>query len=452
MASSSPAGPPVSAAFDTSLVSPHPGDAVSFSDRSSGNPTSWLWSFGDGTSSTLKSPTHAYAAVGNYRVDMTASSATSSSVADALRAEAITVLGEWAKPAGRDHVTGLWRPLPERDAKVAATALQSQLPALLKSSATPVKLAATKVAAQLGIKGSSANAFEMLADTTQPSNVRVETLKSLATLKDPKLADAVKLGLADKDEAVRTEAAKIQAQLKPKDATAQIKATLEKGSLGEKQAAFATLAGLSGGAADEIFSQWLDKLLTRQIPTELQLDLLDAAAKRSAANVKEKLQKFETSRSAEDNLRAYRECLAGGNAEEGKKIFVERVEVSCIRCHKAGGEGGEGGEVGPDLTGLGSRKPREYILESIVFPNKEIAAGFESLIVTMKNGTAYAGLMKSETPAVLELNSPEDGLMKLNKADIKSRERGLSAMPEELRQVLTKQDLRNLVEFLSGMK
>ncbi len=391
----------------------------------------------------------------NFRVGTAANAsalatfAASSSVADALRAEAITVLGEWAKPAGRDHVTGLWRPLPERDAKVAATVLQTQLPALLKSSATPVKLAAIKVATQLGIKGSSANAFEMLADTTQPSTVRVETLKSLATLKDPKLADAVKLGLADKDEALRTEAAKIQAQLKPKNATAQIKATLEKGSLGEKQAAFATLAGLSDGAADEIFSQWLDKLLAKQIPTELQLDLLDAAAKRNAATVKDKLQKFETSRPAEDNMRAYRECLAGGNAEEGKKIFLERVEVSCIRCHKADGEGGE---VGPDLTGLGSRKPREYILESIVFPNKEIAAGFESLIVTMKNGTSYAGLAKSETAAVLELNSPEDGLLKLNKADIKSRERGLSAMPEELRQVLTKQDLRNLVEFLSGLK
>jgi len=42
--------------------------------------------------------------------------------------------------------------------------------------------------------------------------------------------------------------------------------------------------------------------------------------------------------------------------------------------------------------------------------------------------------------------------LKLKKADMQSRERGLSGMPEELRQVLTKQDLRNLVEFLSGLK
>jgi len=60
--------------------------------------------------------------------------------------------------------------------------------------------------------------------------------------------------------------------------------------------------------------------------------------------------------------------------------------------------------------------------------------------------------VKSETENVLELNSPEDGLVKINKADIKTRDRGLSAMPEELRQILTKQDLRNLVEFLSTSK
>ncbi len=91
-------------------------------------------------------------------------------------------------------------------------------------------------------------------------------------------------------------------------------------------------------------------------------------------------------------------------------------------------------------------------MEAILFPNKHIAQGYESLIVEMKNGTTYAGIAKSETDTVLELNSPEDGLLKLNKADIKARERSLSPMPEELRQVLTKDDIRNLVEFLSGLK
>ena len=63
-----------------------------------------------------------------------------------------------------------------------------------------------------------------------------------------------------------------------------------------------------------------------------------------------------------------------------------------------------------------------------------------------------SGLIKSETDGEIEVNSPEDGILKLKKTDIKERQRGLSGMPEELRQVLSKQDLRNLIEFLSGLK
>jgi quinoprotein glucose dehydrogenase len=367
----------------------------------------------------------------------------------AVRAEAVSVLGDWARPSGRDNVTGLWRPLDRRDGSIAVKALQQNIDALLQNPSTTVQLAAIKAATKLGVKEGANAALALLADDRQRGDVRLEALKALSSLKAAKLNDAVKLGLASSDEALRGEATKIQARLKPGDATAKLRATLDTGSTGERQAALATLATLPGGTADEIFSQWLDKLLAGQVPPELQLDLLDAAAKREARAVRDKLAKFDRSRPADDDLRAWRECLSGGNAEEGKKIFLERAEVSCVRCHKAGGEGGE---VGPDLGKIGAAKPREYLLESIVYPNKHIAAGFESLMLSMRDGAIYAGLLKSESDTDLVLNSPEDGLLTLKKTDIKERQRGLSGMPEELRQVLTKQDLRNLVEFLSRLK
>jgi PKD repeat protein len=45
---------------------------VSFTDQSSGAPTSWLWEFGDGTTSNLRSPSHTYLAAGSYDVRLTA--------------------------------------------------------------------------------------------------------------------------------------------------------------------------------------------------------------------------------------------------------------------------------------------------------------------------------------------------------------------------------------------
>jgi serine protease AprX len=44
---------------------------VAFTDKSTGNPTSWKWTFGDGTTSTQQNPTHKYSKVGRYTVKLT---------------------------------------------------------------------------------------------------------------------------------------------------------------------------------------------------------------------------------------------------------------------------------------------------------------------------------------------------------------------------------------------
>lgn len=45
---------------------------VSFFDASSGDPTSWLWDFGDGNTSTIQNPIHTYTTSGTYTVELTA--------------------------------------------------------------------------------------------------------------------------------------------------------------------------------------------------------------------------------------------------------------------------------------------------------------------------------------------------------------------------------------------
>jgi quinoprotein glucose dehydrogenase len=376
--------------------------------------------------------------------------ATNTQVPEPVRTEALAALASWHQPSGRDRVTGLWRPIERRDPKIAGRALEPRLSELLASPSPALKIAATKAAAQLGLQSAGASALAILRDAKQPANVRVEALRSLALTKDAKLPEAVKIGLSDADEALRKEATSLQAQLQPGDAVTQLRSVLESGSLGEKQNAFATLGALTNSpAADELLLLWMERLLAGEVAKELHVDLLDAASRRAVPRFQERIRQFENSRPADDDLRAWRECLTGGNAVEGKKIFVERAEVYCVRCHKVAGEGGE---VGPELTGIGSRKDRQYLLESIVFPNKHLAEGYESASVELKNGAGYRGTIKRETESELELNSPEDGLVKINKADVKSRGKDLSAMPEELRQVLSKHDLRDLVEFLATLK
>ena len=191
----------------------------------------------------------------------------------------------------------------------------------------------------------------------------------------------------------------------------------------------------------------MEQLLAGKVAAELQLDVLDAASKRDA--LKPLVAKFDASLDAKDPIAKWKVSLTGGNAEEGRKVFHERAEVSCVRCHKLQGEGGE---VGPDLTGLAGRNGRDYVLTAIVHPNATIAQGYENVLVNLKNGQSYAGVIKSETAEELLLNSPEDGLVKVKVGDIQSREKGLSGMPEGFGDLLTRQDLRNLIEYLATTK
>jgi PKD repeat protein len=52
---------------------------LSFTDASTGGPTTWSWDFGDGGTSTSQNPTHTYATPGTYNVCLTATNACSTS-------------------------------------------------------------------------------------------------------------------------------------------------------------------------------------------------------------------------------------------------------------------------------------------------------------------------------------------------------------------------------------
>ena len=181
----------------------------------------------------------------------------------------------------------------------------------------------------------------------------------------------------------------------------------------------------------------------------MQLDLLEAAGKHPSPGIKQKVAKYEASKPKEDVLISYQECLFGGNPDAGKKIFFERADVQCLRCHKVNGQGGD---VGPDLSHVSAQKDRRYLLESIVFPNRQIAQGYESVMVTLKNDESYAGVFKSENDNELVINTPQSGLVTVKKRDIETRQKSLSPMPEGMAQILSKRDLRDLIAYLSTLK
>ena len=372
--------------------------------------------------------------------------ATRAGAPEIMRAEALAALGDWPSPSGRDRVMGVWRPLAHaRDARKPSEAFSPALAQLLNGQPAPVLSAAARASAKLKLTAALPLLAQLAQNTSNPPQSRLAALTAMNSLEGAELSNTLAALQNDPEESIRKEVTKLLGASKPVGAAGRLLATLEKGSVGEQQAAFSALGSTPGVDAANVIASWMQRLVDGKVPDPLKLDVLEAAAKRSEKEVKDLLVAYDKSIPKTDPLAGYRELLFGGDAAAGKKIFAERADVACIRCHQ---HNGEGGEVGPVLTGVGARQTREYLLESILYPNRVIAKGFETLIVTMQNGNSFAGLLKSESDAELVLNSPEDGLLKLKKSEIKSRERGLSGMPEELGKVLSRQDLRNLVEFL----
>jgi PKD repeat protein len=69
---------PANASFDANRTAGPAPLAVGFNDTSTGSPTAWTWSFGDGATSTERSPVHSYASAGTYDVSLTVANAVGS--------------------------------------------------------------------------------------------------------------------------------------------------------------------------------------------------------------------------------------------------------------------------------------------------------------------------------------------------------------------------------------
>ena len=383
--------------------------------------------------------------------------------AEAVRVEALKMLGEWDRPRRRDRVTGLTQDLGTRPAADAAAALRGSLGGIF-SGPNRVRQEASRVAAKLGIKEVGPALMALLTDAKRPAAVRVEALRGLDALRDGKLEQAVELAVKDAQPAVRHAGRALLARLHPERGLKLLEQVLREGdshpesvtaeqrlkiNRSARQGAFAILGTMKGKEAEGLLSRWMDELLARKLEAELHLDLLEAARTSASTTVKQKLARYESARPKGDHLAAWREALTGGDAEEGRRIFLHRAEVSCLRCHKVGGQGGD---VGPDLSGIGARQKRDYLLEAIVDPSRQIAKGFETVILTTTKGKTVVGIVKAEDKQSVKLMTAEGNLVIVPKKEIDERQAGKSAMPEDVVKHLSRRELRDLVEFLANLK
>src|SRR5687767_15737254 len=89
-----------------------------------------------------------------------------------------------------------------------------------------------------------------------------------------------------------------------------------------------------------------------------------------------------------------------GDAARGATLFADRQRLAWTLCHATDRKGGK---AGPDLFSIADKFVRRELIESVLSPSATIAVGYSTTVVKTRSGEAYAGVVKDENEAGLEL-------------------------------------------------
>ena len=316
-----------------------------------------------------------------------------------VRAEALRLIGAWRLETNR--------------AEVLRVAHDAAEPAVVRRGAVDA----------LGGFQTEADQAELLRLTLpdKPPTVRAAAIRQLAGINLLQVAPAAGAFLAEaSDEAATTEV--LSAFLQQKDGPTALRTAL--------------MAKPPSGRTAKVGLQ----LMAASGRREPQLaELFTQAAGLSGKAVPAKLT---------DLPALLREVREHGDAQRGAAIFL-RPELNCGACHAIAGPAGK---VGPDLGALGTAQTADFILGAILEPQKEVKEGFMAFELVTKDGESHQGYIRNETPDEVILFDPlGQQTVRLRRDQIAERHQHGSLMPDGLADTLTREELRDLVKYLSQL-
>jgi putative membrane-bound dehydrogenase-like protein len=139
--------------------------------------------------------------------------------------------------------------------------------------------------------------------------------------------------------------------------------------------------------------------------------------------------------------------LPPGDVRRGQGVF-NSAKGTCTTCHATGYLGGK---FGPDLTSIGQVRNERDLLEAVVFPSASFVRSYEPMVVRMKGGAELTGIVRGESGDTVTLASGPGVEQRLSRAEIAEMQPGtISLMPQGFDQILTRQELADLIAFLKA--
>jgi putative heme-binding domain-containing protein len=124
--------------------------------------------------------------------------------------------------------------------------------------------------------------------------------------------------------------------------------------------------------------------------------------------------------------------------------------IACVKCHAIGKQGGA---VGPELSSVGAKYPRDELIAAVLYPSAKISSGYEPTILALSDDRVVTGIVKPETPEYVEIQDADAKLVRIPKTDIEDRKRSeVSLMPSGLAEGILPRDFADLIGYLETLR
>ena len=383
---------------------------------------------------------------GQESVERLANFASRSGAPADLRAEALASLATWGHPSVFDRVDGRYRGEFTQDSSLAAAALSPRVATLISGGAEEVRLAAIRAAGRLHLDETVPQLTRLLSSDRTPA-VRLEALDALAAMNVADLDQDLEIALADRDGNLRARALEIlpSSGIEEERSVKLYDDILQRGTTVEQQAALLGLSQIKGESSSELFARLLDRLERDDVPTEVRLDLAEAVEQHGDPELNAILTEYAGS--IDTTLGLYAFALEGGDAQRGGNIFYRNESAQCVRCHAVFEYGGN---VGPGLEAIANELSHRQLLEALIRPSARLAPGYETILITLTDGSTTAGTVMERTDDAIKLKIGKEDIQTIPLTDIAEEETVPSSMPS-MEEKLTRREIRDVVAFLATL-
>jgi len=373
-------------------------------------------------------------------------------VPSSTKSIAIQAIKNWTQPPERDPVMGtIWlddQPSVLETAKTsAANVIEPWLRETLQEKSLDLDHELMLAAESLEIEVGDAS---WIIDPQRDPRSRLLLLNRLADSQSNERDLAIQNASKSESSILQIRAAELLSVKDPDGATKILIDLLGSGNEREQQRALTALGEINSPQVDQLLVGMLHTFSSGGIAPTIKYEVLSIANERQSPSVQRALANVLGYLGQQTSLAAkYQAVLQGGSAERGRLLFEHHTALQCVRCHQIDDLGGR---VGPNLSNIGGRVSREYLLESLLDPEKQIAKGYEGVLVALSDGSTVSGVIESETDSQLQLMRQDGSTVQIKKSEITQRRGGRSVMPNNLLEHVNSSDLRDLLEYLASRK